>query len=213
MKKTVQEIYDMYNIMPNLRQHMFRVAAVGEMIADTIDIKINKQDIVTALLLHDIGNIVKFELGKLPEFLEPEGLTYWRQVQKRFRDLYGHNEEQAHIAIVRELQIPERVVKLIAGVGFTYMCHSLENKDWEQKICSYVDQRVAPYGVVSLTERLREGGQRYGITPENERWDLVECSFKLEDEIFSHCTIAPEDINDASIATYLAKYPDYVLIK
>jgi predicted HD phosphohydrolase len=48
--------------MPYLQLHMRRVAAVGELILSA-ESDASKDDVVAALLLHDLGNIVKFRLG------------------------------------------------------------------------------------------------------------------------------------------------------
>ena len=209
--RTIQDIYDQYDIMPNLREHMFRVAAVADIIIDHIAQPVNREEIITALLLHDMGNIIKFDLSYFPEFLEPQGLEYWQNVQQQFKDKYGDNEHEGHVAIAKELGVSDRIANLVRGVGFSYMCDSAQGLDWERKICSYVDQRVSPHGTAPLMDRLKEGGIRYGVTPDNERWDLVACAQELEQQIFEQCDIDPEDINDEAIRGYQEKYLDYQL--
>jgi len=62
--------------MPSLQLHMFRVAGVASVICENFKQPelINQDDIVSACLLHDMGNIIKFNLSLFPQFLEPEGL-------------------------------------------------------------------------------------------------------------------------------------------
>jgi hypothetical protein len=209
--KTIQEIYTQYHIPPALQMHMFRVAAVAEMIMDHWEQFIDREAVVTALLLHDMGNIIKFNLDSLPELLEPQGKEYWQSIQDDFVQRYGNNEEVAHVAIVQELGVSENIVRLVAGIGFRTMCHSVADDNLAQKICNYADLRVYPHGVVSLAERLEDGRRRYNIPVGDERWDLVVCAKQLEEQIFQHCDIVPEDINDIAIAPYVAKYSEFHL--
>ena len=78
---TIQEIYTHYQIMPVLQQHMLRVAGVTDLICQLAGDKVDSHNVVIAALLHDSGNIIKFDLQRFPHFLEPEGLDYWLQAQ------------------------------------------------------------------------------------------------------------------------------------
>ncbi len=64
---TIQQLYEKYEIMPNLQLHMYRVAAVAKMICDHFQKPINKQEVIITCLLHDIGNIIKFDLFDFPQ--------------------------------------------------------------------------------------------------------------------------------------------------
>lgn len=60
---SIHGIYERFRIPGNLQMHMFRVAGVGELISNNWKgLDISKEDIVAALLIHDIGNIVKFNM-------------------------------------------------------------------------------------------------------------------------------------------------------
>ncbi len=209
--KTIQEIYTQYTIPKNLQEHMFRVTAVGEMIVDHCDKAVSRDEVIRTLLLHDMGNIIKFNLDHFPEFLEPEGYAYWQGIKEQFKEKYGNDEHRAHVLIARELGVSDRICELIHHVGFQGMCQNVATDDWAQKICNYADLRVYPHGVVPLTQRLEDGRKRYNIAPGDERWDLVTCAQELEDQIFEHCDIKSEDINDMAIAQYVAKYREFHL--
>ena len=58
MVRKISEIYAEYKIMPNLQMHMYRVAAVASLIYDNFNEPLNKEEIITACLLHDMGNII-----------------------------------------------------------------------------------------------------------------------------------------------------------
>ena len=81
MTKNISEIYEEYKIMPNLREHMLRVAGAASLICDNFTEPLNKEEIISACLLHDMGNIIKFKLDYFPEFNKPEKAEYWQNVQ------------------------------------------------------------------------------------------------------------------------------------
>lgn len=79
----------------------------------------------------------------------------------------------------------------------------------------YSDQRVAPYGVTSLEERLEEVKKRYknissSIWSNEEKANhLIKCSLGIEKQIMEHCKLNPEDINDDSIKPYIEQLKRY----
>ncbi len=83
----IAEIYEKYKIPPLLQTHMFRVAAVGGLIYQNFTDQniLNKQAIIETLLLHDMGNIIKFKLDNpdnpLYKTIKDE-VQYWRKIQK-----------------------------------------------------------------------------------------------------------------------------------
>ena len=85
----IQKIYDDYKIMPQLQLHQLRVAGVASIIVDNFQEKLDKDAIVSAALLHDMGNIIKFNLNFFPDALEPEGLDHWQSVKDEFILKYG----------------------------------------------------------------------------------------------------------------------------
>ena len=202
--RTITDIYNEYRIPPALQLHQFRVTGVALQIIGSIDVAVDADSIIVACLLHDMGNIIKFNLDYFPEFLEPEGLEYWQNVQNEYIEKYGRDEHQATLAIARELGMSEEVVANIDAVGFPNWCIASEHEDWNRKICVYADIRVAPKSVVSLEERLEDGMKRYGgkyPELETKRFELYDCIRDIESQIFSHMTITPSDITDASIAS------------
>lgn len=116
---TVREIYNNYKIMPTLRLHQLRVAAVGQIICDSIpDFKDTKEVVVTCLL-HDMGNIIKFDLNYFPEFLKPEGLEYWQKVKEEYIQKYGNDEHHATQSIIAELLNSGKIRECADQVGFS----------------------------------------------------------------------------------------------
>ena len=69
----VVEVYKKFGIPPNLQEHMLRVFEVTSYIekhwkGETVDWDLAKK----IALLHDLGNVVKFDFDKHPEFLGSE---------------------------------------------------------------------------------------------------------------------------------------------
>ncbi len=59
--KNIIQIYSQYKIMPTLQQHQLRVAGVAKQICDSISEPIDKEVVVDVCLVHDMGNIIKFD--------------------------------------------------------------------------------------------------------------------------------------------------------
>ncbi len=162
---TIADVYAKYQIMPSLQLHMLRVAGVAEWIVERLGashpIWPDRENIVKTCLLHDLGNIAKFDLEYFPEFLQPEGLAYWQKVKAATVAKYGSNAHQATVKMVGELAVESRIVELIDAVSFDRAQTNYLGTDFAAKICAYADMRVAPEGVTSLEERLADGFKRY----------------------------------------------------
>jgi hypothetical protein len=212
--RTVSDIYRDFRIIPGLQMHQLRVAAVGKMVCDNFTDTIETGDVVLACLFHDMGNIIKADLTTFPEFLAPEGPEHWKGVKTEFVEKYGASAHSANVAIAKEIGLPSRVVELIDGVSFGNVEHTASAYSWEQKVTQYADVRVGPYGVLSLQERLEEARARYIDSGKTyyakegfER--LSTFVYEIERQIFGREKIAPEDINDASVAPYVEELRNY----
>ncbi|MDQ3076086.1 MAG: HD domain-containing protein [bacterium] len=210
----ITDIYKQYKIMPILADHMLRVGAVASIICDSLDTSIDKEKIVKVCLLHDMGNIIKFELTYFPEINEPEGLEYWQTVQKEFIEKYGEDEHEATMEIMRELGMSEELIYLADQNRFSLLCEHAIGDDMLVKIMHYADMRVGPFGVLSYDGRMEEAKKRYAnrtAFQEEQREKLISCGKEIENQIFAHCSIKPEDINDKSVAPVIGKLRDFVI--
>ncbi len=212
--KTAQEIYEEYNIIPNLQLHQLRVAAVGSIVCENLTQPVNTHDVVLACLFHDMGNIIKFDLSVFPEFREPKGIEYWEGIKKDFVRRYGDVAHDANVAIAREIGLSEAVIRLIDGVTFSNMEATAESDSMEQKIAEYGDCRVGPHGILPLATRLGEARERYlkrGKTYYSEEGfkKLSAAAEELERQIMAKCRIVPEDINDSSAAPFVETLRTY----
>lgn len=208
--KEILSIYSEYKIMPTLQQHQLRVAAVAKQICDSISFSLDKEGIIKVCLLHDMGNIIKFDLNYFPDFVKPEGLEYWESIKKEYIDKYGTEEHIATEKICTEIGLSEKEKSYLNSVGFSRVKKALASNSLEQKICCYSDQRVGPHGTLSIQDRLVDGRKRYEGRKEkamiSEQFEELALALKkLEEEIFSYSNLKPEDINDNSVEPVISE--------
>lgn len=198
--KMIEDVYDEYYIMPELRNHMYRVASVAGCICDNFMSPIDKKSVIIACLLHDMGNIIKFDLNKFPEFNEPKGIEYWEAVKNNFIAKYGNDVHKASIDIGLELGVSLRVLEILNSIGFGKSVDVYNSNDFEKMICIYSDMRVTPHGIVSLKERLADLESRYSQNPNakkgKELQDIYLALYSIEEKIFNNTKITPNEIND-----------------
>ena len=195
---TILEIYAKYNLMQNLQEHQLRVAAVAQMVCDAFHGNLQTQYIVSACMLHDMGNILKFDLAKFPEFLLPQGLEYWESVKADVAQKYCADEHEATYRIAKEIGVSKKTLEIMQGMGSSKARLRANEFAFETKIATYADMRVGPHGILPLRERVDDMAKRYAATGKDyrERGDALRL---LEKQIFAHCQLTPEDINDVSV--------------
>ncbi len=210
----VTEIYEKYKIMPSLQMHMLRVAAVATVICDNFNEPIDREAIILGSLFHDMGNIIKSDLNKFPQFIEPEGLAYWQEVKDEYLAKYGKDEVTASAMIMQELGVLPHAIEICNQNQFTRLCEHALSNDLEVKIVHYSDGRVDPHGVKSYKERMEEARIRY--QQQNQKWEddrqrLVDCGLEIEKQIFAKCSIKPEDITDELVAPIIEELKNFVV--
>ncbi len=214
----IQQIYDNYQIMPSLQLHMLRVASVAALICQSIRTQVNTSQIIEACLLHDMGNILKFNLDVFPEFLQPEGKEYWQHIKDDFEHKYGTNEHKATLHIAQEIGVDKKVLELIDSFQFSLAKENYESHDMERMICAYADMRVKPSHVVSMEERLRDGRKRFKLNKkhleEDENFFNTMTSYleQIEKEIFLQTLIQPSDINETTTTPLIGDLRNIELI-
>lgn len=204
-RMTIWEAYENYRIMPNLRLHQLRVAAVARTLAEALGADV---ELVTrAGLLHDMGNIMKSDFSQFPpEFYGDKGRVYWEGVKADCGERFGQDEHTATAAIARDMGVDENIVQLMDSMGFSKAAHIAKNGSVELQILEYADQRVAPNGIVSMDERLREGHARYKERPnaeygENDAEFHAHCESlkRVEEKLFANLLITPEMLTEESL--------------
>lgn len=203
------EIYKKYYLPENLQMHMLRVAACSKLILENWNgPKLNKEAVIRVCLLHDMGNIVKIpeDFSKDKNFIE---------TRKKYFEKYGTNDHEINLEIGKKEGLTEEEIIILDGKRSRKNEETLKSTSYERKICAYCDQRVAPNGVVGITERLEDAKVRYKDKPlsvwsnEEKANYLIECSLGIEKQIMQYCNIKPEDINNKSIANYIEELKKY----
>lgn len=211
----ISEIYQKYQIPPHLQLHMYRVSAVAWTICDNFDEELDKINIVAAELLHDMGNIIKFDLKLFPEFLEPEGYDYWERVQKDYIARYGYDEHEATRIIANEVSTAPRIQELLNSVGSSKTSLIIKSKDKAKWIANYSDYRVYPHGVVSLKRRLEDGRKRYvnntrlNSVSMKKSIEIEKFSYELEELIQKETSIDLNSITDESVSDIIKQLPNF----
>jgi len=204
--KTIQECYQEYEIFRGLQEHQLRVAAVGKMICDSMSIDVDTPNILHALLLHDMGNLIKVkDFTILQELFDPEGSDYWETKQQEFFDRYGSDEHKATEAMAREIGVDEKAIQFIGMLDFGHILDTNKEGSIENKICTYADRRVSPAGIVSLEVRMDDALGRYKDQgfKEHEMLDEIKMVAAFEEEIFSHTAIDPHHISELSVQPFI----------
>lgn len=198
--------------MASLQMHQLRVAAVAKTICDNFRSPLDGSNVAITCLFHDMGNIIKSDLTYFPEFVKPEGLEYWQKVKDEFVQKYGTDEHVATRAIAREIPLPSPALAYLDTIGFYNLKNVLEGPSFEEKICSYSDMRVGPYGVLLLEERLAEANKRYAGRNHplgSDKFDtLADAVREIENQIFGQTDIKPEDITDQKIQRAIVELKD-----
>lgn len=211
----ISEIYERYRIMPNLQLHQLRVASVARELG--LALHADSELLTKAGLLHDMGNIMKSDLTQFPpEFYGNKSIEYWQSVKDDFGIRYGADEHIATAAIAREIGAGEEIIHLLDSMGFSKAEAILHEGSLELQILEYADQRVAPYGITSMTERLREGHQRYKARKESDYGEddgLFEHNHailcELEKKLFEGLLITPEMLNEESLKGTIESLKEY----
>lgn len=199
--------------MLNLQMHQLRVASVAYIICENLKVDFDTDSVIKACLIHDMGNIVKFNLSYFPEWNEPEGLEYWENIKNDFILKYGSNDHHANLAISKELNLSDKICLLVDSFDPGLVEMIAMDNDLARKICIYADNRVTPHEIVSIDERNLEAKKRYENHPhgfdDERRKFFMENMRKIENQIFSICKIKPKDINNESIKKYFDKLSDF----
>lgn len=234
----ITDIYTKYQIMLSLQLHQLRVASVAQLICDSFIEKneIESRSVVTACLLHDMGNIIKSDLSYFPDFVKPEGLDYWQKIKDDFIDKYGRDEHVATKIIASEIFETDlrfknyeeknnhksyfinhnssiKVMELLDAIGFSNAKIDYESENFNKKIAIYSDMRVMPRSVDSMKNRLEDGRIRF--KQKSKKYDqahfdeMVSYLEKIELQIFERANISPADIDNEKIEKILPQIREF----
>jgi hypothetical protein len=204
-KMLINEIYNKYHLFTGLKEHMVRVGSVVKQICNHSKTSLPEVDyMIEASLLHDMGNLLKSKPGILLELYEPEGQAYWLAQKEAFSNLYGADEDIATKNIINEIGVSAKTLFYYNAFGHLAAYRVSQSGTLAEKIISYSDLRVGPYGVISLDERFSDIRKRYlnnnelsleakGVAERQAMFNVIE------EEIFFQSELNPSDIHDKSI--------------
>ncbi|MCL5004133.1 MAG: hypothetical protein M1352_02590 [Patescibacteria group bacterium] len=200
----ISEIYEEYGITPNLQDHMLRVCGIVEFFQkhwrgkEIIDWNFTKK----MALLHDLGNTVKFDLDKHPEFLgeEESNVQHWKKVQGKIVKRYGSDDHEATKQMLLEIGVEDEMIKAILQKSFGSSIETKNSNNWPLKILYYADLRTLPFGIGTLEERINDVKDRmpkYSGRPDFE--NLVRACRKIEEQLQRNINIHVSEINDNTV--------------
>ena len=204
---SIRQIYARFPITENLAMHMCRAASVGELVYDHLGKKEgSRNEITAALLLHDLGNIVKFKLDPEHAHLlgrEQANIGRWKELQAETINTYGTDDDhEVTYRMVGELGVSKRLEFITRNY---WDIGSVEpSRDISLTICAYGDCRTGPYGILSVRERFGDLLKRYrGDRREHGFQVAFANALNMEKYLIERTDLSPEDVNDNSIRPYL----------
>ena len=198
--------------------HMLRAASVGALICDNWNFEenIDKDSVVQALLIHDTGNIIKFNLDASTMLTDQEkkNLNFWKTQQKIYKQKYNNDDHKATQQIAREIKAMENVSYILENSGSSKLQEVINSKDYNLAIVTYADLRCAPYNIVSVDERFDDVIKRYKDSnhPLSDLGEIEKrrtLGLNLEMLLQDFIKIGLNAISDELINPYLDKLSDY----
>lgn len=199
----IKSVYGKFGVTPNLEKHMLTVAQVILFIKEHWrGPEIDWEALKKSALLHDVGNIVKFDLEKYPHLLGDKKykIGYWKQIQKETIEKYGRDDNEATKKMLYEVGINKKIIEIVFNKAFGNVVQIAASQDWYVKILLYADLRVLPDGVATMEERfedIRERMPKYTNRIDFE--DLLEAAKEIENQIQEKLNIPVSEINNKSI--------------
>ena len=196
----IRDLYAKYHVMPQLQTHMLRVAGVGKIVAESWKNKCDTKFTTDLCLIHDMGNIVKFDLVNTNDgmFGKIENVESWQKIQAEYRDKYGKDAHDATIGILTDAGLSQ-FESYINEEETLYFAEASEEKLAEARVESiilmYSDCRVTPSGVVSYRERVNDLKDRYGTR--SKTW--YDWTFWFDEWIQKQVEIDLGSITEASV--------------
>lgn len=206
----VSEIYNKFGVSPNLQEHMFRVCGIVSVIQkhwngeENMDWDLTKK----MALIHDLGNIVKFDFDKYPEFLGDERINIdsWKKVQSEMVQKYGSDDNEATKKMLIEIGVEPEMVNIIFNKRFLNSIETEKSDNLSLKVLYYADLRALPLNIGSLEERLNDIRKRYDpiYTSRPDFEDLVNACHEIEKEVQKNINIDVNEMDNITINNEIA---------
>ncbi len=216
MKMSISKIYKHYGVPLNLQNHMLRATAMAKLLCENwTGPLINQENIITTMLIHDVGNIAKMDFNNHDTLLEEnKDIVYWQNIKQEFIRKYGTDDHIATFNIASELGLGSRILWLAINKIFVHNEMIAASNDCELKICAYSDQRTDPYGIVSLKDRFDELKRRHSDKPEasinhpRSKY-LIESAYEIERQILRYTALESSEIVNKKISELMHNLSEY----
>ncbi|MEM3448996.1 MAG: PEP-utilizing enzyme [Nitrososphaerota archaeon] len=220
--RNIMAVYSKFGADSDLVKHHLLAAGLAMLICDNwiekVDseiVKIDRKSIITALLLHDLNNIVKRLLYQAVSKDNPHYKIYnilnknrmfWENLERKFEREYGSYSREVTIRICKELGVEQSVIKILKEKDFEKNEETFKSKNYDVKISAYCDQRIGREGVMTLDNRLDEARKIY----EGDKWSSVYKDFEknknfakeIESQIQKHVKISLQKIKTKDVEKY-----------
>lgn len=166
---------------------------------------IDWKSLVIAALLHDVGNIVRFNFDANTDIYGSEALRldYWKAKKQEMIEKYGADDHEATQNMLREIKADPAIVDNILSKSFADSVEISESHDWANKILLYADMRVLPDGIGTLKERLDELKQRRSdIANDPSFIAKISALEKLEKQIQENLSVPVASITNDLVDKY-----------
>ena len=192
---------------------MYRVAAVAATLFDAHELADYRDELISACLLHDMGNIVKFNFDALL-IVSPDERNHWEVAQKKMIAQYGTSAHKATLAIVDAIGVSSRVREIVDGVDFSNCEKIAESNDVLLMMAQYADARVTPNGIASLDERMEDMLTRYAHKHnrnDEETMRQIRALENIEQQLFTGLLFTPSDITEDSTQLMREELKNFVI--
>lgn len=153
-------------------------------------------------LVHDLGNLVRFDLEKHSELLEEEqpNIEYWKLKKEEMKSKYGSDDHEATFKMLMEIDISDKAIEAIGSKSFVNVGTIKDSTSWPLKLLFYSDLRTMPFGIGSLKERNEElQARRPDLVGRPDFVNLVKSCFEIEMQIQKYLDCGVSEINDRTI--------------
>lgn len=197
----IENYYEEWATPMHVRDHCKQVTNVAMQIAAAYVKKgviVNYELLFTAAMLHDMNRVCDFrtlEREKFPEEVTDEKWQRWLSLREQYK---GKTHGDIAYEILMEQGFTETAKVIQLHLSKNLILKTDQYDSLEKKILYYADKRVKHDEIVDLTERFRDGRERYGNDDTDEEvklyQDIEKKTFELEKELFEKLDINPEDI-------------------
>lgn len=202
---TIKKLYELIPVPPNLARHMFEVAAVGDSLSRCWRGDLFRADLVRkALLVHDIGNLVKFRRPFLGEL--EKNADFWHLQKKNLINKYGSDAQAATLSLLNEYRVSPEIITVVSELSQLQQQLDLSEISIEAKICEFADLCVSPEGIVGISSRVRDLRLRYKNIAENLESFAKELQNELQaaggdciPNILQEIEIVPTELYEAEL--------------